>query len=62
MSIKSALPVYLEAAAFLLLLPGRDDLVFIFFTLNLERSPELMASPDFAWRFFPPNPYFSFFF
>lgn len=39
---------HLKEAAFLLLLPGLDDLAFIFLTLNLERSPELTASPDLA--------------
>lgn len=52
--------------AFLLFLPGRcwgflPTPPFMRLALNPLRSPELTASPDFAWRFFPPKPYFSFF-
>lgn len=60
--------LYRVPIAFLLALPGRCALpfgrpdAFICLALKLERSPELMASPDLAWRFLPPKPNFSFFF
>lgn len=57
--------LYREPMAFRLALPGRDleTLLpaFIFLGSKPLRSPELMASPDLAWRFLPPKPYFSFF-
>lgn len=50
--------------AFLLFFPGRCDLppAFIFLASKPVRSPELMASPDLAWRFLPPKPNLSSFF
>jgi hypothetical protein len=58
-----SLPLYREPMAFLLALPGRDLATllpaFIFLGSKPLRSPELMASPDLAWRFLPPKPYFS---
>lgn len=60
----------LPAPAFLRFLPRRGltgfpplaPPAFILRALKELRSPELTASPDLAWRFLPPKPYFSFFF